>query len=57
MAGQDALHEVNRNVRTAMTDALTKAGVPSVLVGAATLPSHVFDSVVAKARLRFRFPA
>ncbi len=44
--GQDALHDVNRGVRTAMADALTSAGVPSALVGAATLPSHVFDSVV-----------
>jgi hypothetical protein len=44
--GQDALHDLNRGVRTAMADALTSAGVPPVLVGAATLPSHVFDSVV-----------
>jgi len=44
--GQDALHDLNRGVRTAMADALTSAGVPSALVGAATLPSHVFDSVV-----------
>jgi hypothetical protein len=44
--GQEALHDLNRGVRTAVADALTKAGVPAVLVGAATLPSHVFDSVV-----------
>jgi LysM repeat protein len=44
--GQDALHDANRGVRTAVADALTSAEVPSVLVGAATLPSHVFDSVV-----------
>jgi hypothetical protein len=44
--GQDALHDANRGVRTAVADALTSAGVPSVLVGAATLPSHVLDSVV-----------
>jgi LysM repeat protein len=43
---QDALHDLNRGARTAMADALTKAGVPSALVGAATLPSHVFDSIV-----------
>ena len=44
--GQDALHEANRGVRTAIADTLTRAGVPSALVGAATLPSHVFDSVL-----------
>jgi hypothetical protein len=44
--GQDALHDANRGARTAVADALTSAGVPSVLVGAVTLPSHVFDSVV-----------
>jgi hypothetical protein len=44
--GQDALHDLNRGVRTAMADTLRKAGVPAALVGAATLPSHVFDSVV-----------
>jgi LysM repeat protein len=44
--GQEALHDPNRGVRTAMADTLTKAGVPAALVGAATLPSHVFDSVV-----------
>jgi LysM repeat protein len=44
--GQDALHDLNRGVRTAMADTLTKAGAPAAIVGAATLPSHVFDSVV-----------